>query len=123
MWTHRLGDPIDPEKALMEITDLSEVYAVARVPEHQAGRMKPGTVAHIKVAALPNEKFEGELLRFGTSRQGERHDRRDLPPAESRRPAPRRHAGGVLHRHEQAQQCGQRAACCLQGEAATALSM
>lgn len=63
----RLGDPIDPEKAMLEITDLSEVYAVARVPEHQAGRMKPGTVAHIKVAALPNEKLQGELLRFGTS--------------------------------------------------------
>ncbi|GEP44441.1 efflux RND transporter periplasmic adaptor subunit [Brevifollis gellanilyticus] len=63
----RLGDPIDPEKAMIEITDLSEVYAVARVPEHQAGRMKPGTVAHIKVAALPTEKFDGELLRFGTS--------------------------------------------------------
>ena len=63
----RLGDPIDPEKAMLEITDLSEVYAVARVPEHQAGRMKTGTVAHIKVAALPNEKFDGELLRFGTS--------------------------------------------------------
>lgn len=63
----RLGDPLDPEKALLEITDLSEVYAVARVPEHQAGRMKPGTEAHIKVAALPHEKFKGELLRFGTS--------------------------------------------------------
>lgn len=63
----RLGDPIEPEKGVLEITDLSEVYAVARVPEHQAGRMKPGTVAHIKVAALPNEKFDGELLRFGTS--------------------------------------------------------
>jgi hypothetical protein len=46
---------------------LSEVFAVARVPEHQAGRLKPGTLAHIKVAALPNEKFDGELLRFGTS--------------------------------------------------------
>ncbi len=63
----RLGDPIDPEKAVLEVTDLSEVYAVARVPEHQAGRMKTGTVAHIKVAALPTEKFDGELLRFGTS--------------------------------------------------------
>ncbi|MFO1486374.1 MAG: efflux RND transporter periplasmic adaptor subunit [Verrucomicrobiaceae bacterium] len=63
----RLGDPIEPDKSVLEITDLSEVYAVARVPEHQAGRMKPGTVAHIKVAALPNEKFDGELLRFGTS--------------------------------------------------------
>ncbi len=63
----RLGDPIDPERAILEITDLSEVYAVARVPEHQAGGMKPGTVAHIKVAALPNEEFDGEMLRFGTS--------------------------------------------------------
>ncbi len=63
----RLGDPLDPDKALLEITDLSEVYAVARVPEHLAGKMGEGTVAHIQVAALPNEKFEGELLRFGTS--------------------------------------------------------
>lgn len=63
----RLGDPLDPQKALLEITDLSEVHAVARVPEHQAGRMKPGTEAHIQVAALPHEKFKGELLRFGTS--------------------------------------------------------
>jgi cobalt-zinc-cadmium efflux system membrane fusion protein len=29
--------------------------------------MKPGTSAHIKVAALPEKKFTGELLRFGTS--------------------------------------------------------
>lgn len=63
----RLGDPVEPERALIEITDLSEVYAIARVPEHQAGSMKPGTIAHIKVAALPNENFDGELLRFGTS--------------------------------------------------------
>lgn len=63
----RLGDPVEPDKALMEITDLSEVYAVARVPEHQAGAMKPGAIAHIRVAALPREKFDGELLRFGTS--------------------------------------------------------
>jgi cobalt-zinc-cadmium efflux system membrane fusion protein len=63
----RLGDPIEPDRSVLEITDLSEVYAVARVPEHQAGRMQPGTTAHIKVAALPNEKFEGTLLRFGTS--------------------------------------------------------
>jgi len=63
----RLGDPVDPENPLLEITNLDEVYAIARVPEHQAGLMPPATKAHIKVAALPNEKFEGELLRFGTS--------------------------------------------------------
>ena len=63
----RLGDPVDPEKPLLEITNLDEVYAIARVPEHQAGLMPPATKAHIKVAALPKEEFEGELLRFGTS--------------------------------------------------------
>ncbi|RBP38596.1 RND family efflux transporter MFP subunit [Roseimicrobium gellanilyticum] len=63
----RIGQPVEPENALLEITDLSEVYAIARVPEHQAGKMKPGTIAHIKVTALPQEKFDGELLRFGTT--------------------------------------------------------
>lgn len=63
----RLGDPVDPENALLEIADLGEVHAVARVPEHLAGTMPDGAKAHIKVAALPKEEFEGELLRFGTS--------------------------------------------------------
>jgi len=38
----RLGEPVDPDKALLEITDLSEVYAIAKLPEHLAGRIKPG---------------------------------------------------------------------------------
>lgn len=63
----RLGDPVEPDRALLEIADLREVYAVARVPEHLAGRMKTGTLAHIKVSALPDEKLEGELLNFGTT--------------------------------------------------------
>jgi multidrug efflux pump subunit AcrA (membrane-fusion protein) len=63
----RLGQPVEPDKALLEITDLSEVFAVARVPEHLAGKLKPGTIAHIRLSALPDEKFEGTLLRFGTA--------------------------------------------------------
>lgn len=63
----RIGEPVDPDKALLEITDLSEVYAVARLPEHLAGRIKVGALAHIHVAALPEEAFEGTLLRFGTA--------------------------------------------------------
>jgi membrane fusion protein, heavy metal efflux system len=63
----RLGDPAEPDKALLEIIDLSEVYAIARVPEHQAGTMKAGTKAHIRVAAVPEGNFDGELLRFGNS--------------------------------------------------------
>ena len=63
----RLGDPVEPDKALLEITDLSEVHAVARVPEYQAGTLKPGATAKIQVAALGDKAFEGKLLRFGTS--------------------------------------------------------
>jgi multidrug efflux pump subunit AcrA (membrane-fusion protein) len=61
----RLGEPVEPDKALLEITDLSEVLAIARVPEHEAGTLKPGTPAHIVVSALAGKVFDGELLRFG----------------------------------------------------------
>ena len=63
----RLGDPISPDSHIMEITDLTEMYAVAKIPEHLAGKIRPGTKAHIKVIALPEETFEGEMIRFGTS--------------------------------------------------------
>jgi hypothetical protein len=62
----RLGDPVDPDKPLMEIVDLNEVLAVAHVAEHQAGRMPQGTVAHVKVTAFPGESIESTLVRLGT---------------------------------------------------------
>ena len=67
----RLGDPVEPDKALLDITDLSEVHAVARVPEYQAGTLKPGSAAKIKVAALGDKEFDGKLLRFGTAADSE----------------------------------------------------
>lgn len=63
----RLGDPVEPDRALLEITDLSEVVAVARVPENLAGRIKADAIAHIAISALPEAKFKGRLLRMGTS--------------------------------------------------------
>lgn len=63
----RLGEPVEPEKELMDISDLSEVYAIARVPEHHAAQLAPGSTAHIVVSALGNQIIEGEMLRFGTS--------------------------------------------------------
>ena len=61
-----LGEPLEPEGSVVDITDLGDIHAVARVPEHIAGGMKAGTTAHIKVVAVPDEKFDGELIRFGT---------------------------------------------------------
>lgn len=68
MATHSsLGEPIEPDTDILEIIDLSEVYAVARIPEDQAGKIEVGTAARIVVPALPGEEFEGEMLRFGTA--------------------------------------------------------
>ncbi len=63
----RLGEPVEPDKELLDISDLREVYAIARVPEDQAGKMAPGTKAHIRIAALGDQPLEGVMLRFGTS--------------------------------------------------------
>lgn len=61
-----LGDPVEPDAALLEITDLSEVHAVARVPEALAGRLRLGeTKARIGLTAFPGEVLIGELVRLG----------------------------------------------------------
>ncbi len=63
----RIGEPVEPEKELLDISDLSEVYAIARVPENQAAKLAPGSKAHIRVTALGDYPLEGEMIRFGTS--------------------------------------------------------
>lgn len=63
----RPGDPVEPEKRLMDIADLREVMAVAKVFEHQAGELKPGQQARIRVPAFPDKVFIGELQRVGTA--------------------------------------------------------
>lgn len=59
------GQPVDPDKPLAEIVDLSEVYALARVPEHLAGRLKPGQLARISAPAVGDTVFEAELEHLG----------------------------------------------------------
>jgi membrane fusion protein, heavy metal efflux system len=63
----RLGEPVQPEKELLDISDLTEVYAIARVPQNQAAKLKIGSKAHIRVSALGDTPLEGEMIRFGTS--------------------------------------------------------
>ena len=62
-----LGEPVEPTTEILEILDLSEVYAMARIPEDQAGLLRPGMRARIRIAALPEVVREGRLLRFGTA--------------------------------------------------------
>lgn len=59
------GDAIEPDTELLDIVDLSEVWAVAKVPEAEASRLQEGTKAHITIPALGDERLEGKFLRFG----------------------------------------------------------
>lgn len=63
--TH-LGKPVAQANELFEIIDLKQVYAVARVPEDQAGSIQIGSLANIHIAALSQKTVRGELVRYGT---------------------------------------------------------
>jgi len=59
------GEPVDPDRILAEIVDLTEVYAIARVPEHTAGRLQRGQLAHINVVAASDQTFQADLEHLG----------------------------------------------------------
>ncbi|MDB4538058.1 efflux RND transporter periplasmic adaptor subunit [Akkermansiaceae bacterium] len=63
----RLGEPVEPSNEMMDILDLTKLWAVASVPQQEAGKLKIGTKARIKIAAKGDELVEGELIRFGTT--------------------------------------------------------
>ena len=43
----RLGEPVDPAKELLDILDLRQIWAIARVPQQEAGKLKIGSKARI----------------------------------------------------------------------------
>lgn len=61
----RVGQPVEPEAELLDISDRSEMWATARIPEKEASTMKLGTEARIVVHALGGEPIVAELTRFG----------------------------------------------------------
>lgn len=65
------GEPVDPDAVLAEIIDLTEVYALAQVPEHLAGKLKPGLRARITVPAVPGEIFDADLEHLGAMANAE----------------------------------------------------
>jgi len=60
-----LGAPVEPDKELMEILDLTTVWAVARVPQHQAALLKEGLIARVRIPALGKDEHESSFLRLG----------------------------------------------------------
>jgi cobalt-zinc-cadmium efflux system membrane fusion protein len=61
------GQPVEPTDVLVEILDLSEVYAIARVPDYLAGRLQRGQKARITTAAVHGREFEAVLEHLGAT--------------------------------------------------------
>ncbi len=64
------GKPVTSDDSLVEIIDLSEVHAMAAVPEHLVGGLHVGQTAHIRVMAVPGRIFEATLAHLGTEADG-----------------------------------------------------
>jgi membrane fusion protein, heavy metal efflux system len=63
--THvRLGEPVEPEKDLLDIADRSQLWAVAKIPEPSAAAIGLGTKARLRIPALGSETIEATLERF-----------------------------------------------------------
>lgn len=62
-----LGAPVDADKELLELLDISTVWIVARVPQNQASFLTEGLTARIKVPAIGNEEHVAEFVRLGTN--------------------------------------------------------
>ena len=59
------GQPVSPDNSLVEIVDLSDIHAVAAVPEHLVGKLKVGARARLRIAAFPDREFIAELAHLG----------------------------------------------------------
>lgn len=61
----RMGQPVEPNAELMDISDQSRMWAVARIPEKEAALIGKGSIAHLKIPALGDQVIEASLYRFG----------------------------------------------------------
>jgi Cu(I)/Ag(I) efflux system membrane fusion protein len=62
--THRdvlLNGSVEPDKHLLEIVDLSEVYTEGQVFEGQVSQVKVGQKVRVSVESFPDLKFEGTV--------------------------------------------------------------
>ena len=59
------GQPVQPDQDLFDISDRSEVWVVARIPEQVASLVHIGTRARITFPALAGDPVVAKLIRFG----------------------------------------------------------
>tara|TARA_R110002096_G_scaffold4501_21_gene21188 strand:+ start:3318 stop:4106 length:789 start_codon:yes stop_codon:yes gene_type:complete len=63
----RIGQPVEPAEELLDISDRSSMWAVARIPEQETAATKIGAKARIRIPALGNDSIEATLTRYGTA--------------------------------------------------------
>ncbi|MDA0814371.1 MAG: efflux RND transporter periplasmic adaptor subunit, partial [Verrucomicrobia bacterium] len=63
----RVGQPVEPAEELLDISNRSEVWAVAKIPEKEAASVVIGTPARIQIPALGEETIEATLSRYGVA--------------------------------------------------------
>lgn len=61
----RIGQPVEPNNELLDISDRTRMWAIATVPEQEAAQLRVGSLAHIRIPALGDELLEATLYRFG----------------------------------------------------------
>lgn len=61
----RVGEPVEPDRELMDISDRSTLWAVAQIPEQLAVEIEPGTSARIRIPVLGDTPVLAKLERFG----------------------------------------------------------
>ena len=61
----RLGQPVMPENELLDISDRSVLWAVAKIPETEFASLVPGSLARIHIPALGDRVIEAKLLKYG----------------------------------------------------------
>ena len=57
----REGGQIMTGSSLMQISDLSQVWVIAEIPERDAARLKLGLAAEVQLQSLPSEVFKGKV--------------------------------------------------------------
>ncbi len=59
------GEPVNPDRPLLSIIDLSVVHAIAQVPEHLADRLRPGLKVRFTSPGWPGEVWESQVEHLG----------------------------------------------------------
>jgi membrane fusion protein (multidrug efflux system) len=60
----KTGNMLSNNEETFTITDLDPLLAVLHVPEHELSKLKVGQTALLRADAMPEQTFEGEILRL-----------------------------------------------------------